>query len=352
MANALWVTPAELGTDLADLPEAQIACEAASQLLWSLSGRKFSGPTVVTERYTIAQAPTGLIILNNIPGIAVGTLVTTSLIRQEDLKRSRITLRGKNVKRILGVYTEDGERVNEDRYTLWDSSFVEFGTRIHGDLYITYEYGGSIPALGRMAAKQLATQFTLSLSGREDECVLPDRVTSVTRQDVSWTILDTQDFLTDLRTGLYSVDLFLKSTNSSKARLKSKVFSPDISRGNKATPKPTSSASPTPIGPEIVVPYNGSVTTSIVLSSYGIDFLAPGQDWITEIAVSTWGGTRSVKLDPSQITVTPTTLEFTINYEDIFGTVGSNPGIWTVYASKNGATSNVLSGNLVYSLEG
>lgn len=350
MANALWVTPAELGSEFEDLPEAQLACEAASQLLWSLSGRKFSSSTTVTERYTIAPAPTGLIILNNIPGIAVGTLVTTSLIQQEDIKRSRITLRGKNVKRVLGIYTEDGEKVNEDRYTLWDSSFVEFQTRITGDLYITYEYGGTIPALGRMAAKQLATQFTLSLSGREDECTLPDRVTSITRQDVSWTLLDTQDFLTDLRTGLYSVDLFLKSVNSSKARLKSKVFSPDISRGNKATPKPVAISSP--VGPEIVVPYNGSATTTLVLSSYGIDFLAPGQDWATEIVVSTWGGTRSVVIDPNQVTITPTTLEFVINYEDIFGTVGSNPGVWTVYASKNGTTSNVLSGNLVYSMEG
>lgn len=350
MANALWVTPEELGTDLSGLPEAQLACEAASQLLWSLSGRKFSSPTTVTERYTIAPAPSGLIILNNIPGIAVGTLVTTSLIRQEDLKHSRITLRGKNVKRILGIYTEDGEKVNEDRYTLWDSSFVEFSTRISGDLYITYQYGGSIPALGRMAAKQLATQFTLAWSGREDECTLPDRVTSVNREGVSWTLLDTQDFLTDLRTGIYAVDLFLKSVNSSGARLKSKVFSPDISRGNKATPKPVAISSP--VGPEVVVPYNGSVTTSLVLSSYGIEFLAPGQDWLTEIVVSSWAGTRTVKLDPSQIVVTPTTLEFVVNYSDIAGIADSSPGVWTVYASKNGTTSNVLSGNLTHTLEG
>jgi hypothetical protein len=45
--------------------------------------------------------------------------------------------------------------------------------------------------------------------------------------------LDNQDFLDDLKTGVYAVDLFLRSVNPDKARVKSKVFSVDIPRGRR-----------------------------------------------------------------------------------------------------------------------
>jgi hypothetical protein len=41
-----------------------------------------------------------------------------------------------------------------------------------------------------------------------------------------------------MRTGIYMVDLFLKSTNPDKARAKARVFSPDVPRGRRYTPKP------------------------------------------------------------------------------------------------------------------
>lgn len=350
MANALWVTPDELSDDIADLPEAQIACEAASQLLWSLSGRKFNGVTTTTERYCLAPAPSGLIILGSHAGLLATTnaeVITTSVIRPEDLKRSRISLRGKSVRRIVDIYTEEGERVNPDRYTLWDSSFVEFSARITSDLYITYEYGGTIPALGRMAAKTLATQFTYLWSGREDECTLPDRVTNVTRQDVSWVLLDQQDFISELRTGVYAVDLFLKSVNPYGARLKSKVFSPDVPRANKAKAQPAKIA--LPMAPNIAVPVGGSTVTEINLAAMGLAFLDPAQGWDVDVFASSWGGTSTVEIPADQIVRDAITMTITIKYDDLVGALGhTNPGVYTVYASKNGASASVLTGNLSY----
>jgi hypothetical protein len=52
MSN-LWVTPEELG-DFAETEFAYEAAKAASNLLWALSGRKYSGTTTVTERYVCA----------------------------------------------------------------------------------------------------------------------------------------------------------------------------------------------------------------------------------------------------------------------------------------------------------
>lgn len=352
MSNALWITPDELGEDIADLDEAQIACEAASQLLWSLSGRKYSGVTTTTERYCLAPAPSGLILLGGHAGQIVATnseVITTSVIRAEDLKASRITLRGKNVRRIVDIYTEAGEKVSPDRYTLWDASFVEFSTRLTTDLYITYEYGGSIPALGKMAAKTLATQFTLLWSGREDECTLPDRVTNVTRQDVSWVLLDQQDFISELRTGVYAVDLFLKSVNPYGARLKSKVFSVDIPRGNKGNAREHKVATPS-VAPNIVIPVGSGTTTQINLAAAGLAFLDPAQGWDVQVFASSWAGSSTVEIPADQITRDAINLTMTINYDDIVGTLGhTNPGVYTIYASKNGASAAVLTGNLSYS---
>ena len=52
MSN-LWITPEELGT-YAESEFAYEAAKAASNILWALSGRKYSGVTTVTERYVCA----------------------------------------------------------------------------------------------------------------------------------------------------------------------------------------------------------------------------------------------------------------------------------------------------------
>jgi hypothetical protein len=95
---------------------------------------------------------------------------------------------------------------------------------------VTYRFGTRPPALGRLAAKALADQYLLAYTG-SDECMLPQRVTQVTRQGMSWTLLDPQDFLNKGRTGLYQVDLFLITVNPDGAKLRSRVFSPDLHRG-------------------------------------------------------------------------------------------------------------------------
>ncbi len=73
-----------------------------------------------------------------------------------------------------------------------------------------------------MAARTLAIEFA-KLWSDDETCALPQRVTSVSRQGVSFTILDQQDFIQELRTGLYAVDLFLKTVNPDGARRKTKT---------------------------------------------------------------------------------------------------------------------------------
>jgi hypothetical protein len=107
---------------------------------------------------------------------------------------------------------------------------------------IRYRFGQPPPVTGRRAAKVLADQFVRSWSG--EACKLPQRLTSITRQGISMTVLDSQDFLDQGKTGLYEVDLFLRAVNPSKATRRAKVYSPDIPRAARVSeyemlPEPT-----------------------------------------------------------------------------------------------------------------
>lgn len=235
MSNGLWITPEELGEDYEDMEYAQEACEAASFLLWALSGRKFSGTYSITERYLLAErSPENRYYLA--AGVGYGLPTSIFVVRADDIAHNKIRLRGKPVQSVTSVHAvSTGEEIDPETYNLWDHAIIRFITPLTGDVDVEYQYGSSIPTMGKMAARHLAIQFGLMWSGREDECSLPERVTNVTRQQVSWTILDSQDFIQELRTGVYTVDLFLKSVNPDKARVKAKVFSVDIPRGKRKT---------------------------------------------------------------------------------------------------------------------
>lgn len=97
-----------------------------------------------------------------------------------------------------------------------------------GRVVVTYGYGIAPPASGVAAAVELAGQLLLSEQG-SDDCRLPERVTSITRQGVTMTALDPMDFLADGRTGLYAVDLFLAAENpGGRAKVPSTVWSPQV----------------------------------------------------------------------------------------------------------------------------
>lgn len=63
---------------------------------------------------------------------------------------------------------------------------------------------GALRAVGKLA-------YELFMSSQGAPCALPDRVTSVSRQGVSWTMLDPMDFLDKGLTGLGSVDQWISS---------------------------------------------------------------------------------------------------------------------------------------------
>lgn len=93
------------------------------------------------------------------------------------------------------------------------------------DITVDYTYGSPPSPEIQRAINQLAQQFALA-EACSDNCQLPERVTSVVREGISWTLIDPQDFLENGRTGLYFVDLVIKAVGGPKAR--TRVFSPEM----------------------------------------------------------------------------------------------------------------------------
>lgn len=111
------------------------------------------------------------------------------------------------------------------RLTPGGSLRVPSACRRPGTVEVDYTYGVlELPGIVQRAIDVLAKEIGLADSN-DNACRIPERVTSVTRQGVSWTLLDPQDFLDDGRTGIYEVDLAIRAVNPSGAKRRPRVFS-------------------------------------------------------------------------------------------------------------------------------
>jgi hypothetical protein len=97
-----------------------------------------------------------------------------------------------------------------------------------GTFSVTFKFGQAPPQLGIVAATKLAEYLMLPMLG--DSRHYPQRVTSINRQGVQSMIVDVMDVLKSKSTGIYEVDLFVLTYNPGKQRKQSRVFSPDRGR--------------------------------------------------------------------------------------------------------------------------
>ncbi len=342
---ALWVQPSELG-DYANTEYAQEACETASYLLWAMSGRKYTGETVVTERYickarnyrlgTSAQTYKPVLMDGEVTNVPIGSYNDFTELTSDGLSpESRLRLRGRPVTRVHAVRSGSENRlIDESGYYLVDHSTLHIKTGTAWtpcNVEVTYAYGSAPPAAGRMAARTLAIEFAKLWSG--EDCELPQRVTSISRQGVSYTLLDSQDFIQELRTGMYAIDLFIKTANPDGARVKSRVFSPDVPRARRYTPKPlalTASAD------DIVVPLRGSGTATVTLASFDGQFLASEAGWSLSVDAHNYSGTKTSTTGTAALNGASTAVVVTIPYSNDLAKAleVADPGTYSVYATR------------------
>lgn len=94
-----------------------------------------------------------------------------------------------------------------------------------GTWSITAQWGEPLPEIGKLAVGELACEFGKYLSGQD--CQLPQAVTNLSRQGVSLTFGDPEQALDAGRLGLQFTDMFLSAYNPGKLRARSQVYSVD-----------------------------------------------------------------------------------------------------------------------------
>lgn len=95
------------------------------------------------------------------------------------------------------------------------------------EVEVVYSYGSRPPQIVESAVDVLASELEKAVRD-PDACRLPDRVTSMTRQGVSWTLMDPMDILDKGRTGIYEIDLAIAALIGSKAKRRARVSSPEM----------------------------------------------------------------------------------------------------------------------------
>lgn len=181
------------------------AVHTASETLYKLTGEKYPGITTSTDAITSVPAT---------------------------LRVRELPFRQKPILMIHSVEI-DGEILDPEEYTLRNNAYLvrKGGTpwtlSSSSEILVTYTHGSRPPRAGKDAAVRLANELILWYAG-DSRCALPERITSVARQGISYTILDPQDFIKQGRTGIYAVDSFITSVNPDGQRKKPAVFSPHI----------------------------------------------------------------------------------------------------------------------------
>lgn len=224
----LWISPSDTIDPTG--PYTDTAVEYASFVLFKLSGEKYNGIQTTTEVYT---AGTPLSITQS-PVLVSGNVI--NLPRLSNGQRE-LRLRGTPVRAIQSI-NYMGRVLDPSEYTLRNNSYL---VRQHAlpwvldpvnELSVTYTHGTPPPSAGRRAAIRLANELILWDKGSAN-CALPERISSVNRQGVSYTVMDPQEFISNGRVGIYEIDLFLAAVNPTKAKKRSKIFLAGGPRGER-----------------------------------------------------------------------------------------------------------------------
>jgi hypothetical protein len=106
----------------------------------------------------------------------------------------------------------------------------------HDRSVVTYAYGHEPPDGGRLAVAQLAVEIGRDAADDPDQpCQLPRRVSSVTRQGLSYDSLDSMEFLDRGLTGLYAIDSWIRAANPHGRKQAATCWSPDLPRARSTT---------------------------------------------------------------------------------------------------------------------
>ena len=222
---APWLEAADLsdccGSVDPESPLIESSILAASEVLYELSGRIFSGTCTGTVR------PCGDACRCWYSDCGCNRLAK-AFLQRDVLSVSEVNIGGE-ILDASAYRLEDGFLVRLDGLGWPCCQDLAAPVGDPDTFSVTVTYGSPVPAVGVEAARVLACELVKSCVPGE-VCSLPARVTSISRQGVSMVMLDPMAFLDNGRTGLYAVDLFLSTFNPQALRRPPSVWSPDLPR--------------------------------------------------------------------------------------------------------------------------
>lgn len=254
------------GCDAIDARKLVDAVLVATDLLYAMSGRQFSGRLEETVRPT-ARRPVSYRNAAWLPtwgtcgyayAVGYGVAALNSWLGHSCHCRPReIELPGYPVTAIIGVKI-DGETIPDDEYRVDDNRLLvrmkptadaiptvrpgwptcqrlDLPDTEVGTFSVHFAYGSAPPQSGVLAATILAAEIALAFDPTSSSTRLPERVRAIVRQGESVTMVDPQDVLDKNRTGIPEVDLFLKAFNPQGMQRRAQVWSPDLARSRRQT---------------------------------------------------------------------------------------------------------------------
>lgn len=233
-----WLTPAELpgcGCSIAGFDnEAALVSGIAvsSAWLYRMSGRQFSGACSRVVRpvgrcFPLGPGIDGWALLDEATGqvVPAGWAENLSGRQREwaqEIPLGYFPIRSISEVRIDGQILDPAAyRVDDDGWLVrtdggsWPilNDFTLDAASDPGTMRVSFLSGWDPPADGIIAAGVLGFEIAKSLCG--DECKLPQRVQSMSRQGVTLQLIDPTSLLDNGRFGILVVDAFLESVNPS-----------------------------------------------------------------------------------------------------------------------------------------
>ncbi len=227
---AAWAQPGELPQNVQDLHMEGTWCSIlafASDILWAASGRQWRN-VQATETVTLDPVcnPCGgsSWLVPDRWGYGWAMLPSPGRPNKVRLPRPDVTA--------ITTVTLDGAPFLSWRLSgSWAIRTDGCGWPLTNTTLITYQFGRLIPSGANLAAITLAAELGKAVAGKS--CALPARVTSVTRQGVSFDALESLEVLKEGLTGIHAVDLWLRTVNPRRVGQNAMVWSPDLVEARK-----------------------------------------------------------------------------------------------------------------------
>lgn len=229
--------------DLTDLPEsvsstleekdAEALLWMASELLWAMSGRQFSGGCESTV--TLQERPSGCSWVGTnwppLDGAYYGWPLPGG--RAGGSGKRVVALPDPPVTAVTSVLI-DGDAVEYTAHLpVGHLARKDGGTwPLDGTLAVSYRHGIAPPIGGQRAAILLATELGLAYAN-DSACKLPQRLQTVSREGVTVSFQDSFESLDKNRTGIWAIDAWIASVNPTGMSRRARVWTPGLARARR-----------------------------------------------------------------------------------------------------------------------